>query len=56
LAEETERVKGEVGDKRFASGKFAQASSLFERLSLAPEFIEFLTLPAYDLLLASEAN
>ena len=54
LAEEVVRVKNEVGESRFANGKFAQATELFERLSLSASFIEFLTLPAYDLLLASE--
>jgi malate synthase len=54
LGEELQRVRGEVGDARYDGGKFADAAKLFERLSLEPEFIEFLTLPAYDLLLKEE--
>ncbi|MBS2022190.1 MAG: malate synthase A [Deltaproteobacteria bacterium] len=56
LPEELLRVRGEVGDARFTSGKFTEAAGLFETLSTAPRFEEFLTLPAYDRLLASEAH
>jgi len=34
---------------QFSGGKFQEARSLFERLSLAPRFEEFLTVPAYEL-------
>jgi malate synthase len=59
VAEEMERIRAEVGDARFssgesASGKFAEARELFERLSLAPRFEEFLTLPAYELVTAPQ--
>jgi malate synthase len=50
VEEEMQRVRGEVGDARFGGGRFPEARDLFVRLSTAPEFIEFLTLPAYDLL------
>lgn len=49
VAEEMQRIRTEVGDERFAGGKFDEARALFERLSLAPRFEEFLTLPAYEL-------
>jgi malate synthase len=49
VAEEMDRVHAEVGDERFSGGKFDEARGLFERLSLAPRFEEFLTLPAYEL-------
>lgn len=52
VAEEMERVRSEVGDDRFGHGKFKEARELFERLSLAPRFEEFLTLPAYELVTA----
>jgi malate synthase len=35
--------------QRFSGGKFDQARELFVRLSLAPRFEEFLTLPAYEI-------
>ncbi|MDP2269823.1 MAG: malate synthase A [Archangium sp.] len=39
-----------------SGGKFSEAKSLFRSLSLADEFEEFLTLPAYQQLLASEVH
>jgi malate synthase len=50
LTEEMARIEHEVGADLFASGRFGEARDLFRRLSLAPEFEEFLTLPAYELL------
>jgi hypothetical protein len=41
-------------NERFGGGKFSEARDLFVRLSTAPKFEEFLTLPAYDLLLRTE--
>ncbi len=48
--EEMQRIRREVGDARFQGGRFAQARDLFVRMSTTPQFEEFLTLPAYDLL------
>jgi malate synthase len=50
LGEEMERVKGEVGEKAFAGGKFPQAIDLFRKLSTAETLSPFLTLPAYRLI------
>jgi malate synthase len=47
--EEMKRILEEVGKDRFTTGKFNEACDLFVRLSVAPRFEEFLTLPAYDL-------
>lgn len=47
LSEEMERVKGELGPENYTRGRFPEAIEIFSRLSLAPEFEEFLTLPAY---------
>ncbi len=49
VVEEMDRIRGEIGDERFAKGRFQQARELFERLSLADHFEEFLTVPAYGL-------
>jgi len=54
--EEMQRIRREVGDKRFSGGRFPEARDLFVRLSTAPRFEEFLTLPAYDLLDTSDTN
>jgi malate synthase len=56
VAEEMDRIRAEVGDDRFARGKFQEARALFERLSLAPRFEEFLTLPAYELVTQQEIS
>jgi malate synthase len=48
--EEMQRIRKEVGDQRFQGGRFPEARELFVRLSTAPRFEEFLTVPAYDLL------
>jgi malate synthase len=50
VEEEMTRIHREVGDARFQGGRFPEARELFIRLSTAPRFEEFLTLPAYDLL------
>jgi malate synthase len=52
LAEEMEGLRAALGPDRFAQGRFAEAVTLFERLSTAETCAEFLTLPAYDALTA----
>jgi malate synthase len=43
-----ERVREVADTEAFEGGRFAEARELFERVALADEFTEFLTLPAYD--------
>jgi malate synthase len=50
LAEELQKVKGIVGEQSFALGTYQTAAQLFDRLTSADDFIEFLTLPAYELI------
>ena len=50
LEGEMERVKGEVGAKAYEGGRFPEAIQLFSDMSLAGQFEEFLTLPAYRLI------
>lgn len=47
LTEEMERVRGELGAETYDKGRFPEAIELFSKLSLAPEFEDFLTVPAY---------
>ncbi|CAN7169035.1 hypothetical protein [Bosea sp. LjRoot237] len=47
LTEEMARVKSELGAETYDKGRFPEAIDLFSKLSLAPEFEEFLTVPAY---------
>ena len=46
--EELEKVKAVVGDDVYAKGSYAAARELFEQVALADDFVEFLTLPAYE--------
>ncbi|MEI6179107.1 MAG: malate synthase A [Chloroflexales bacterium] len=47
LPEELERVKQILGPA-YAEGKYEEASELFEQITTSDQFVEFLTLPAYD--------
>jgi malate synthase len=50
IDEEMARIAAEQGAARMERGRFAEARKLFEALSTAPTFEEFLTLPAYEML------
>jgi malate synthase A len=56
VAEEMERIRTEVGEERFAGGRFPAARQLFERLTTDAEFADFLTLPAYPLLVGEAGH
>jgi malate synthase len=53
---EMDVIRREVGDARFSAGRYQDARQLFEHLSTQTEFEEFLTLPAYEQLLAEERS
>ena len=46
--EELEKIRAAVGDEVFQAGRYAEARELFEQVALADDFVEFLTLPAYE--------
>lgn len=48
LKDEIDNIKSYVGEAYFKSGRFNEAIALFDQLVRQDEFIEFLTLPAYD--------
>ena len=48
--EELARMKAEFGDDNYANGRFEEARKLLEEVAINPEFPEFLTLPAYELI------
>jgi malate synthase len=48
IPEELSRVKQNVGEAAFATGRYPEAARLFEELTANEEFTDFLTLPAYD--------
>ena len=39
----------ELGEAAYAAGKYESGAKLFEKITLG-EYVEFLTLPAYDLI------
>ena len=50
LEEELEKIKDIVGEERWEQDEFGKAADLFARISTDDEFVEFLTLPGYELL------
>ncbi|WP_273860413.1 malate synthase A [Photobacterium sp. GSS17] len=50
LYQELDTIKQEVGEPRYAAGRFEETADLFYKLSTADEFANFLTLPSYALL------
>jgi len=55
ILEELATIRAQVGDAKFDGGKYAEAAELVRELALAPDFTEFLTLPAYDRIVAAGA-
>ena len=51
--EQLERIRAEIGDDDWfdSQGRPDASRALFEQVALAQDFVEFLTLPAYDFLL-----
>jgi malate synthase len=50
LDEETAKIHEAVGDETWQAGRPAETREIFERMALAPELLEFLTIPAYEYL------
>jgi malate synthase len=50
LDEEMARIRAEVGDDVWEKGRPDETRAVFERVTLADDFPEFLTLPAYEYL------
>ncbi len=54
LAEELDKTKATVGAARYANGRYRQAAKLFINLIEAEQCLDFLTVPAYDWVVANE--
>jgi malate synthase len=50
LDEETAKIRDSVGEDTWCAGRPAETREIFEQVALAPDLIEFLTLPAYEYL------
>jgi malate synthase len=48
IEEEMETITNALGEPAFAQGHFTEAREIFDRLATSQEYVEFLTLPAYD--------
>ena len=48
VPQELNNVRGLLGEQAFGAGKYDDAAKMFEKLTLDDDFVEFLTLPAYD--------
>ncbi len=48
--EELFKIQNYVGEKAFIKGRFAEAIELFDQLVKQKDYIEFLTLPAYEMI------
>jgi malate synthase len=49
-AEELETIKLAIGADAFGKGRFDEALELFGQVALAEDFVDFLTIPAYECL------
>ena len=49
LAEELPKVKAALGDEAWKAGRYEEGARLFDRITTG-EYVEFLTLPAYELI------
>ena len=50
IDEELEKIKDAVGEQTFEKGRWQEARDVFESVALADDYVEFLTLPAYELI------
>jgi malate synthase len=50
LAEELPKVKEYLGHEAWKAGKYEEGAKLFERITTDDNYVEFLTLPAYELI------
>jgi malate synthase len=48
LPEELAKVKSLLGEREWLAGRYEEAALLFEELTTADDYVEFLTLPAYE--------
>jgi malate synthase len=48
MREELDKLKGQIEKDAYASGNYERAATLIDRITTAPEFATFITLPAYQ--------
>lgn len=52
--DEIEKIQHAAGSKAYQEGKFTQAICIFNKLAVQDKWEDFLTLPAYDLILSTD--
>ncbi len=50
MNEELNKIRADIGPEAFDQGKFPLAREVFDRVTTSPTLVDFLTLPAYELL------
>jgi malate synthase len=55
IAEDLDAWKARLGEAAYAAGKWTDAAAMFRELVAQKDFVEFLTLPAYDRIVAQGA-
>jgi malate synthase len=50
LDAETQKIREQVGEEVWRTGRPGETRQLFERVALSPELLEFMTIPGYDYL------
>ncbi len=48
MGEELARIEQTLGAEEYTGRAFAQASAIFDQITTADRFVDFLTLPAYE--------
>ena len=48
LPQELKKVREMLGERQYNAGKYEEGAKMFEELTLREDFVDFLTLPAYD--------
>ena len=50
------QIKKEVGENKFEKGNYKRAAQMFQDMSIANQFEDFLTVPAYNEIVRLEAR
>jgi len=56
LEDESAKLRDEVGERRWAEGRYVKAIEILDALMTARKFVPFMTIPAYDALLGLEGK
>ena len=48
LPQELAKVREYLGDAQYSAGRYAEGAQIYEQITASDEFVEFLTVPAYE--------